>query len=298
MKLEDYAVAPYIRDSDYAIRPPFFLGERDLLDYIIFYVQEGTFELQVNGHVHRLQPGDLCLLQPGDIHTIRGITDTINPYVHLDFFYNPLRGDSFVTRPGQVDLSAYADFGQPRLHDCDDLRIPFKLDTPSSGRLRELVFKIIDCWHSRTKMSIMEANQLAHEFLVTLFKAYMKPQPDSLSRVPFLNWITSYLASRISEPINVKDMARRAGLSPSRFTVLFKQHFNITPYQYLMKLRIDYAQELLQDGVSLQQTSDFCGFTDVHHFSKTFKSAIGVNPGSYRRDALHGTSGHRKAPLP
>jgi AraC-like DNA-binding protein len=79
-------------------------------------------------------------------------------------------------------------------------------------------------------------------------------------------------------------MARRAGLSPSRFTVVFKRHFRMTPYQYLLKLRIEHAQELLRDGLSLQQASEYCGFTDVHHFSKTFKSVTGVNPGYYKRN--------------
>ncbi|NBC72480.1 AraC family transcriptional regulator [Paenibacillus sacheonensis] len=283
MRLEDHAVAPYIRNADYAIRPPFLLGERSLLDYIIFYVQEGRFDLQVNGQRHMVKEGDLCLLQPGDLHTIRGLDNTINPYVHLDFFYNPHRADSFVTRPGQLDMAPYASYMQPRLHDCESLRIPLKLETPHPKKMRDLVFRMIESWQLQTYLGMMEANQLAHEWVTALFKAYMTPDPGTLSVQPFLNWITSYFAFRISEPIKVEDMARRAGLSPSRFTVLFRQHFNLSPYQYLLKLRIEHAQELLKDGLSLQRVSEYCGFTDVHHFSKTFKSATGVNPGYYKR---------------
>jgi AraC-like DNA-binding protein len=283
MRLEDHAIAPYIRNSDYAIRPPFMLGERNLLDYILFYVQEGQFEIQINGQLHALKEGDLCLLQPGDVHTIKGITNTINPYVHLDFFYNPLRESSFITLPGQVDMTSYTSFMQPRLHDFEAIRIPFKLEK-DHAYMRDLIFKMIECWQLQTFLGIMEANRLAHEFLTALFKQYMKPQPGSLSRQPFLNWILSYFAFHISEPINVSDMARRACLSPSRFNVLFKQHFAMTPYQYLLKLRIEHAQELLKEGLSLQKTSEFCGFTDVHHFSKTFKTATGINPGHYKKN--------------
>lgn len=288
MKLTDYAVAPYIRNSDYAIRPPFFLGERNLLDYILFYVQEGVFEICLNGNTHTLREGDLCLLQPGDIHSIRGLTDTINPYVHLDFFYHPQRESSFVTRPGQLDMTPYAAYMQPRLRDCAELRIPFKLDTPHSAKLRDLIFKIIERWQLQTYIGELEANQLAHEFVTALFKTYLKPQPAAVSVRPFLNWITSYFAFRISEPISVDDMARRAGLSPSRFNVVFKQHFDMTPYQYLLKLRIEHARELLKDGHSLQQASEFCGFSDVHQFSKMFKASTGVTPGAYKKnpDAL------------
>lgn len=284
MILENQAIAPFIRIADYAIRQPFFLGERNLLDYIIFYVQEGLFEIQVNGEIHTLKEGDLCLLQPGDVHTIKGMTNTINPYIHLDFFYNPEREHSFVTRTGQVDMTSYASFMQPRLHHCDALQIPFKLEAAHSNKMRNLVLRMIECWQLQSFMGIQEANQLAHEWLITLFKAYMKPQPESLSPKPFLNWITSYFAFHISEPIHVRDMARRAGLSPSRFTVIFKQHFNMTPYQYLLKLRINHAQELLKEGVSIQKVSEYCGFTDVHHFSRAFKSTTGVNPGQFKRN--------------
>ncbi|UVI29184.1 AraC family transcriptional regulator [Paenibacillus spongiae] len=284
MKLEDHVIAPYIRIADYAIRPPFFIGERNLLDYIIFYVQEGRFEIQVNGQIQMLKEGDLCLLQPGDVHTIQGLTNTINPYVHLDFFYNPHRENSFVTLAGQLDMTSYEAYMQPRLHNCEDVRIPFKLETAHSGKMRDIVLKMIECWQLQTYMGTVEANQLAHEWLTTLFKQYMKPKPGVLSPQPFLNWITSYFAFHFSEPISIADMARRANLSPSRFTVLFKQQFNMTPYQYLLKLRIEHAQELLREGLSIQKVSEYCGFTDVHHFSKSFKSVTGVNPGYYKRN--------------
>lgn len=283
MKLEEHVIAPYIRNAGYAVRQPFLLGERSLLDYIIFYVQQGTFEIRIGSQVHTVKEGELCLLQPGDVHTIRGMTNTINPYVHLDFFYNPHRESSFVTRPGQVDLSAYPDYMQPRLHASDACRIPFKLETEQHHKLRDLTLRMIDGWELQTYLGMMEANQLAHEWISLVFKTFMKQERALQSPRPFLNWITSYFAFHIADPIKVEDMARRAGLSVSRFNVLFKQYFDMTPYQYLMKLRIEHAEGLLREGVSMQKVSEYCGFTDVHHLSKTFKKLTGVNPGYYKR---------------
>ncbi|MDR6549222.1 AraC family transcriptional regulator [Paenibacillus qinlingensis] len=283
MILDHYAIAPYIRIADYAIRPPFFLGERNLLDYIIFYVQEGQFEIQINGRKHDLKEGDLCLFQPGDLHTIKGLNNTINPYVHLDFFYNVHREESFVTRPGQLDMMPYSAYSQPRLHECKDIRMPFRIETSQPNKMRDLVLKMIECWQLQTYLGIMEANQLANEWITLAFKQYMKPQSPQRTHQPFLNWITSYFAFHLSEPITVADMAQRAGLSSSRFNVLFKQHFQQTPYQYLMNLRIEHALELLKEDVSIQKVSEYCGFTDVHHFSKACKAVTGITPGAHRR---------------
>lgn len=283
MLIESHDIVPFIRGADYAIRAPFLYGERNLLDYIIFYVQEGVFELQINGVVHVVKEGDLCLLQPGDIHTIKGLTNTINPYVHLDFFYNPLRENSFITLPGQIDMTAYASFMQPRLHDCEDFTMPVILVADQPKKMRDLLFKIIESWQLQTYIGILEANQHAFEWITAIIKQYMKPQTGATSTKPFLNWITSYFAFHISDPISVNDMARRAGLSTSRFTVLFKQHFGMTPHQYLLKIRIEHAQELLKKGQSIKIVSEYCGFMDIHHFSKTFKSTTGATPGHYKK---------------
>ncbi|BBH18758.1 AraC family transcriptional regulator [Paenibacillus baekrokdamisoli] len=283
MNIEEVDLVPFIRSAGYAIRPPFLLGERNLLDYIIFYVQEGNFEIQVGGEWHLLKDGDLALLQPGDIHTIKGLTNTINPYVHLDFFYNPHRLNSFITLPGQVDMSTYQPLMQPRLGSFANFNLPVRLELSHPQKMRDLVLKMIDNWQLQTYIGKMEAHQLAHEWISNLIKHYMTPQTSLTHAKPFLNWITSYFAFHISEPISVEDMARRSGLSPSRFTVLFKQHFGITPHQYLLKLRLEHAQELLKAGQAIKLVSEYCGFTDVHHFSKTFKATFGLTPGQYRK---------------
>jgi hypothetical protein len=111
-----------------------------------------------------LKEGDLCLLQPGDVHTIKGITDTNNPYIHLDFFYNPLRESSFVTYPGQLDMTPYASCMQPNLHDCEALRIPFILEPAHPNKMRDLVFKMIECWQLQTYVGIMEAHRARMDY--------------------------------------------------------------------------------------------------------------------------------------
>jgi AraC-like DNA-binding protein len=99
------------------------------------------------------------------------------------------------------------------------------------------------------------------------------------------------MSLRLSEPLLVADMARRAGLSPSRFSTVFRDRFGRPPHQFLLHLRIQRAQDLLRHtGLTLQQVSDRCGFADVHHFAKTFKKTTGQTPGSYRR-AIEPSSG-------
>lgn len=99
------------------------------------------------------------------------------------------------------------------------------------------------------------------------------------------NWISSYFSFNLGEPLSVVDMARRAGLSTSRFNDLFKIQYGMTPHQYLLDMRINHACELLYTtGLTQEEIANYCGFSDIHHFSKSFKKKVGVPPGEYRKD--------------
>ncbi|MBO2945357.1 helix-turn-helix transcriptional regulator [Paenibacillus sp. F411] len=64
----------------------------------------------------------------------------------------------------------------------------------------------------------------------------------------------------------------------------------MSPHQYLLHMRIQHACELLrQSDWTQEEIAAYCGFSSVHHFSKMFKSRMGLSPGKYRRQ---GSSPH------
>ncbi|TXK72271.1 helix-turn-helix domain-containing protein [Paenibacillus sp. N3.4] len=99
-----------------------------------------------------------------------------------------------------------------------------------------------------------------------------------------MDWITSYFSYHLSNPLNIDAMAKRAHLSPSRFNDVFKRQYGVTPHQYLLDMRINHACELLhRSELSQEQITQYCGFSNIHHFSKTFKKKKGKSPGAYRK---------------
>jgi transcriptional regulator GlxA family with amidase domain len=120
--------------------------------------------------------------------------------------------------------------------------------------------------------------------ILSLLQSHTRGSAESSYQPEFLNWIVSFMSLHLSEPLRVADIARRAGLSPSRFSAVFRDRFGRPPHQFLLHLRIQRAQDLLKHtALTLQQVSDRCGFADVHHFARTFKKTTGQTPGSYRR---------------
>jgi AraC-like DNA-binding protein len=276
-------VVPYIREADFAIRRPWYTPPRRLLDYLLLYVQEGECQVVVEGEELLLGSGDFCMIQSNTLHSLRGLTKTITPYVHLDIFYNPRREEGFPTRGGQVSLTSHSHLIQPRLRDLDWLDVPVRLHPHHPVQFRSTLLKMVEEWQNGDLLSRLEANHLAMTLLLAIFRQYGRAPAVTSRQSHSLNWVPSYLSFHIGEPLSVADMARRANLSPSRFGAVFRRHFGLSPHQYFLRLRIEHAQVLLRTtDLPQRDIAAYCGFADVHHFSKAFKRITRLPPGAYR----------------
>lgn len=277
-------IVPYVRDASFPVRSAWYTAPRRLLDYLLMYVQEGEMVARVEGRGHRFRAGDFCLIQPGELHTLEGPAHTITPYVHLDVFYNPARERSFVVRSGRVDVYGLEDLMQPGLDKAVGVRVPTRLIPPHPAHFRDTMLKTIGIWQRRDFLGQLESHYLATGLILSVLQGYSRGSSDSPDQPEFLNWITSFMSLHLSEPLTVSDMAARAGLSSSRFSQVFRNRFGRPPHQFLMHLRIQRAQDLLHHtSLTMRDISAQCGFSDVHHFAKTFKRLSCQTPGSYRR---------------
>jgi AraC-like DNA-binding protein len=88
----------------------------------------------------------------------------------------------------------------------------------------------------------------------------------------------------LGEPVVLADAAAEAGLSPWHFLRLFRQAFRETPHQFLTRLRIERARDLL--AVSGRSVTDICfdvGFSSLGSFSTLFGRHVGASPVAFRR---------------
>lgn len=290
--IQSRPIVPYIRIADYAVRQPkWIVPNRKLLDYLLIYIQEGHCQFEVDGRLYDFYEGDFCLIQPGSLCVLKGITATVTPYAHFDLFYHPDRARSLATLPGMIDLSEYMHLMQPRLNDLLNISIPIRFKLIHRSNPKETLLRIIGLWQNGDALSVMEANHLLENILLRLLKEFSDLQQDDHSLKPqSLGWITTYFNNHISETLSLQDMARRARLSPSRFNAVFKEKFGVSPHRYFLYLRIEHAQELLkQEEYTLEHIAEFCGFNDAPHFANAFKKIAGITPGQFRKE-LHASN--------
>ncbi|WP_258171149.1 AraC family transcriptional regulator [Paenibacillus sp. R14(2021)] len=293
-------IVPYIREGDFAVRKPWSMAARRLLDYLLVYVQEGECLFHVDGEPYAFRSGEFCLIQPGSLNELEGRTNTITPFTHLDVFYDSLREERFPTRSGQVDLTSYRHLIQPRLNDLQGIDIPVRLRPKQPIPFRDLFIEMVECWQHRDPLMQLRAQSLATEVVLTILEDHTADLKQAERSAPQpLNWITSFLSFHLSEHLSVQEMAQRANLSPSRFSAKFKEQFGLPPHQYLMQLRIRHARELLSgSNHAMEEIAAYCGFADIHHFSKSFKKETGTTPGAFRKNGTAGAAAQTKSTEP
>lgn len=102
-----------------------------------------------------------------------------------------------------------------------------------------------------------------------------------------LGRLTDYIIEHLGSNMQVQELASIAGMGRTSFTQRFNASMHMTPYQYIMRLRVDKAKTLLQQSAfTLAEIAFVCGFSDQAHLASTFKRATGTTPATYRRSFL------------
>lgn len=88
-------------------------------------------------------------------------------------------------------------------------------------------------------------------------------------------------------PANVEEVAGRANMSASYLQHLYKETFNTTLGQDIIKGKINYAEQLLQlKADSISEIARQCGYDNLEHFSRQFKKLKGISPQKFRKNLL------------
>ena len=99
-----------------------------------------------------------------------------------------------------------------------------------------------------------------------------------------LHHVMNGILQRPEAEHSVEEMAAIAGVSPSHFCRIFKKANGVSPHQYVLKARLERAQQLLaQSDQTIAQISDLLGFTSQGHFTRVFKQFAGRTPSDFRR---------------
>ena len=99
-----------------------------------------------------------------------------------------------------------------------------------------------------------------------------------------LNGVVDYIETHLSDKIAAGDLADLVNLSKGQLSRAFKISVGVPPHRYIVRRRLELACTMIRTTREpLSQVAVACGLCDQAHFSRLFRSVIGMSPSAWRR---------------
>lgn len=236
--------------------------------YLFHYVISGRGFLEASTakkitRRYDLGPGQGFLILPGQINTYGA--DQFQPWKYVWLEFDGLRVPEYLTEAG---LSAGQPIYRPQtLAQADEVRdaMLYITDHPKASSLR-LIGHLC----------------LFLDALIQTSSTRQKPRETQL-RDFYIQEAISYMEQNYQREVTVEEIANACQLNRSYFSKLFKQKKGCPPQEFLIRLRLSKAADLMRTTkVSIGDISASCGYPNQLHFSRAFKQRYGVSPREWR----------------
>ncbi|MBP1996024.1 AraC family transcriptional regulator [Paenibacillus eucommiae] len=249
-------------------KPVHQLGPRVYDFYLIHHIISGKGCFTCQGQERQLGAGDSFIIEPEQL--VSYTSDEQEPWYYRWVAFTGPQAAKLVASTGTSPK-------QPIIH---------------TGRRRQaaVLFRHMQqAFHGKKNGSHLRAIGYLHLLLAEYSAALAPASP--LGDLPetesskLIEQAVHYLSTQYAEPITIEMMAESLGYNRAYLSRLFKQHTQVTPVTFLLKLRIDKARLLLRERreLTVEQIAASVGFHDPLYFSKQFRRWYGASPTEYRR---------------
>ena len=235
--------------------------------FLVGVTEQGVQQFNCRRVRHRSTPGQVFLLEPGDIHD--GLAPTEEGFTYSTLYLEPAWLDQqlralYEHAPGD-SLPSFADTL------CHDERL---------ARATALAF------HTVHNQDFRIVRQTAMDDLLACLTRHLhwrrRINPDP--RLPLTaQRARDFLHANLERDIGLEDLAQACGIDRFRLTRAFKAAFGIAPHAYLIQLRLARARRLLAQGQTPAEVAVALGFADQSHLGRWFRRAYQLTPADYRR---------------
>jgi AraC-like DNA-binding protein len=208
-----------------------------------------------------LNPGQTCLINPGQVHSGVPARDSAITYTML-----------------YLDLALV----QGLAEDLSRRPLPApEFTTLICGR-RDLYESLRRLALSLGRGSTLEAESALVRSLADVLRIHGGVSRDACGHDrSFIGRAREMLAADLDLKVTIRDMAAELGVSQYHFLRTFKRRTGVPPHVFRTQRRVELARQLVRRGTPLSEVAQLTGFTDQSHFTNTFKLYTGATPGQY-----------------
>ncbi|GAB2901572.1 AraC family transcriptional regulator [Paraburkholderia jirisanensis] len=157
---------------------------------------------------------------------------------------------------------------------------------PCIERLSQALLFADESFTSFGQMYVDSINlALVSRLLELRLRVPLQPAQERRSALPKwrLKRAVEYIDAHLADSIGLEDVAQAAGLTRMHFAAQFRAATGLRPHEYLLRRRIECAQQLLADDeYSLLDAAQLAGFRSQAHFTTVFKRVVGSTPKRWR----------------
>ena len=236
--------------------------------YLFHYIISGSGYMdttQPDGSTRRynIEAGQGFLISPGQINTY--CADQAHPWKYVWLEFVGLRAADYLHEAG---LSAAQPIYRP--NDADRAR-----------QLQERMLYIAD--HSMESTLCLIGHLCLFLDALILSSSTRRASHETQLRDFYVQEAISYMELNYQRELTIQEIAASCRLNRSYFSKLFKETKGCSPQEFLIRLRLTKATDLLRStAMPVHDISVACGYPNQLNFSKAFKRKYGVSPRTWR----------------
>ena len=129
--------------------------------------------------------------------------------------------------------------------------------------------------------------------MLAFIESFLKMKPLQGKRIEsIVQKAQVVLSENFDQPVDFHHLAAELAVSYSWFRKMFKAYTGISPHQYVLKLRLQKARDILTyTSKSIKEVAFECGFESPYYFSKYFKADTNYTPSDFRDRLKHRLKG-------
>lgn len=241
--------------------------------YEIYFSISGGKQFLIDNRFYDIVPGDIFFINQYESHYLTQIDKEVHERIVLSIYPDFLQSIS----SSETDLSCCFTNRE------GDAPHKLHLDAEMSRRLIYLVHKIADAEGFGADLTELCTFTELMVFLNKIFKRspHSKQLDSILTNHAKVDDIITYINRHISEDLTLDTLSAHFYLSGSYLCRIFKSTTGTTINKYITARRITIAKALLNEGMTVTETCEKCGFNDYSNFLKAFTKAVGISPKKY-----------------